>query len=57
MANPWFETVAVAKARSKKRLPRSVYGAIVAGAEAGISRDDNLSAFDQLGLRPVTAGP
>jgi heme/flavin dehydrogenase (mycofactocin system) len=28
----------------------------VAGAEAGISRDDNLSAFDQLGLRPVTAG-
>ncbi|MBT5756958.1 MAG: alpha-hydroxy-acid oxidizing enzyme, partial [Acidimicrobiaceae bacterium] len=47
MGNPWFETVAVAKARSKKRLPRSVYGAIVAGAEAGISRDDNLSAFDQ----------
>ena len=56
MGNPWFETVAVAKARSKKRLPRSVYGAIVAGAEAGISRDDNLSAFDQLGLRPVAAG-
>lgn len=56
MGNPWFETVAVAKARAKKRLPRSVYGAIVAGAEAGISRDDNLSAFDQLGIRPVAAG-
>ena len=56
MANPWFETVAVAKERSRKRLPRSVYGAIVAGAEAGISRDDNLQAFDQLGLRPVAAG-
>jgi len=56
VANPWFESVAVAKARAKKRLPRSVYGAIVAGAEAGISRDDNLSAFDQLGLRPVAAG-
>lgn len=56
MANEWFETVAVAKARAKKRLPRSVYGAIVAGAEAGVSRDDNLRAFDQLGLRPVAAG-
>jgi heme/flavin dehydrogenase (mycofactocin system) len=56
VGNPWFETVAVAKARSKKRLPRSVYGAIVAGAEAGISRDDNLNAFDELGIRPVAAG-
>ena len=33
-----------------------MFGAIVAGAEAGVSRDDNLRAFDQLGLRPVTAG-
>ena len=56
MANEWFESVAVAKQRAKKRLPRSVYGAIVAGAEAGVSRNDNLAAFDQLGLRPVTAG-
>lgn len=54
--NPWFESVAVAKARAKKRLPRSVYGALVAGAEAGVSRDDNLSAFNELGFRPVTAG-
>lgn len=56
MANPWFETVAVAKARAKKRLPRSVYGALVAGAEAGVSRDDNLTAFNEIGFRPVTAG-
>lgn len=56
MGNEWFETVAVAKSRAKKRLPRSVFGAIVAGAEAGVSRDDNLQAFDQLGLRPVSAG-
>ena len=56
MANEWFETVAVAQKRAKRRLPRSVYGAIVAGAEAGISATDNLSAFDQLGLRPVAAG-
>ncbi len=56
MANPWFESVAVARARAKKRLPRSVYSAIVAGAEAGVSASENISAFDQLGLRPITAG-
>lgn len=56
MANEWFETVAVAKDRARKRLPRSVYGALIAGAEAGVSMNDNLTAFDELGLRPVTAG-
>lgn len=56
MGNPWFESVAVARERARKRLPRSVYGAIVAGAEAGVSKDDNLAAFDELGFRPVTAG-
>lgn len=54
--NAWFETVAVAQKRAKRRLPRSVYGALVAGAEAGVSANDNLTAFDELGLRPVTAG-
>ena len=56
MANPWFESVAVAQARARKRLPDSVYGAIVAGAEAGVSMKDNTNAFDELGLRPITAG-
>ncbi|MEM9614548.1 MAG: pre-mycofactocin synthase MftD [Actinomycetota bacterium] len=56
MGNPWFETVAIAQKRSRKRLPDSVYGALVAGAEAGVSRNDNTTAFNQLGLRPVTAG-
>lgn len=28
----------------------------MAGAEAGVSKADNLAAFDELGLRPVTAG-
>lgn len=56
MANEWFETVAVAKQRAKKRLPRSVFGAIVGGSEAGLSMNDNLTAFDELGFRPVTAG-
>jgi len=56
MANEWFETVAIAQKRAKKRLPRSVYGALIAGAEAGVSMNDNLQAFNELGLRPVTAG-
>lgn len=56
MANAWFETVAVAQERAKKRIPASVYGALVAGAEAGVSMRDNTAAFDELGFRPVTAG-
>ncbi len=56
MANRWFETVAVARRRAKRRLPKSVYGALIAGAEAGVSIRDNTSAFDELGLRPLTAG-
>jgi len=55
VGNPWFETVAVAQQRAKKRLPKSVYGALIAGAEAGVSMRDNTSAFDELGFRPVTA--
>ena len=54
--NPWFETVAVAQQRAKRRLPSSVYGALIAGAEAGVSMNDNLTAFDELGIRPITAG-
>ncbi len=56
MSNAWFETVAVAQRRAKRRLPASVYGALIGGAEAGISLGDNLTAFDELGFRPVTAG-
>ncbi len=56
MSNKWFETVAIAEQRAKKRIPKSVYGALVAGAEAGVSMRDNLAAFDELGFRPVTAG-
>jgi L-lactate dehydrogenase (cytochrome)/glycolate oxidase len=55
MANKWFETVAVAQARAKKRLPSSVYGALIAGTEKGLSSNDNLSSFDQLGFAPHIA--
>ena len=56
MANDWFETVAEAQRRAKKRLPRSVYGALIAGSEKGLSVQDNLTAFDQLGFAPHVAG-
>jgi len=55
-SNGWFETVAEAQRRAKKRLPRSVYGAVVAGLEKGITCADNLAAFDELGLAPHVAG-
>jgi heme/flavin dehydrogenase (mycofactocin system) len=56
MANAWFETVAEAQRRAKKRLPRGVYGALVAGSERGLTVDDNTAAFGELGFAPHTAG-
>jgi heme/flavin dehydrogenase (mycofactocin system) len=56
MANSWFETVAVAQRRAEKRLPKSVYGALVAGSEKGLSSSDNLASFDELGFAPHVAG-
>ncbi|KKD07981.1 pre-mycofactocin synthase MftD [Streptomyces sp. WM6386] len=54
--NPWFETVAEAQRRAKKRLPRSVYGALVAGSERGRTIDDNIAAFAELGFAPRVVG-
>ena len=56
MANKWFETVAVAQRRAKRRLPKSVYGALVAGAEEGVTIRDNVAAFAELGFAPHVAG-
>lgn len=56
MANTWFETVAEAQRRAKKRLPKSVYSALIAGSEKGLSSRDNLDSFDQLGFAPHVAG-
>src|SRR5262249_43295690 len=56
MANKWFETVAVAQRRAKRHLPKSVYGALIAGAEAGQTIKDNVDAFGELGFAPRTAG-
>jgi heme/flavin dehydrogenase (mycofactocin system) len=56
VASKWFETVAVAQGRAEKRLPKSVYGALIAGSQKGLSSRDNLDSFDQLGLAPHIAG-
>ncbi len=54
--NPWFESVAVAQARAKKRLPAPVYSALVAGSERGQSVDENEQAFRELQLAPHVVG-
>src|SRR4029078_11993186 len=50
-----FETVAEAQRRARKRLPKSVYSALLAGSELGISYDDNVAAFAELGFAPHVA--
>ncbi|GAA1647146.1 pre-mycofactocin synthase MftD [Catellatospora bangladeshensis] len=54
--NPWFETVAEAQRRAKKRLPYAVYGALLAGSERGATVADNVGAFAELGFAPRVAG-
>ncbi len=54
--NPWFESVAVAQRRAQRRLPKSVYGALIAGTDKGLAMNDNIAAFDELQIRPLTAG-
>ncbi|MBA3523289.1 MAG: mycofactocin biosynthesis FMN-dependent deaminase MftD [Geodermatophilaceae bacterium] len=55
MANAWFESVAEAQRRAKRRLPRSVYAALIAGGQAGHTLEDNLKAFGELEFLPHTA--
>jgi len=52
MSKQWFETVQEAQRRARKRLPKSVYLALVAGSEKGVTLRDNTEAFSQLGLAP-----
>ena len=56
MANAWFETVAEAQRRARRRLPVGVYSALLAGSEKGLTLHDNVAAFDELGFAPHTAG-
>ncbi|WP_119730229.1 pre-mycofactocin synthase MftD [Thermomonospora amylolytica] len=56
LRNPWFETVAEAQRRAKKRLPYMVYGALLAGSERGRTIKDNMDAFGDLGFAPRVVG-
>jgi heme/flavin dehydrogenase (mycofactocin system) len=49
----WFETVEEARRRAERRLPRSVYLALVAGSERGVTVQDNLDAFAELRFAPA----
>jgi L-lactate dehydrogenase (cytochrome)/glycolate oxidase len=55
MASTWFESVAEAQRRARKRLPRPVYGALLAGSERGQTLDENVAAFTELGFAPTVA--
>ena len=52
----WFESVAEARRRAERVLPRSVASALAAGAEAGVTLSDNEVAFSELGFAPTVAG-
>ena len=52
----WFETVAVAQERAKKRLPKGVYAALLAGSEKGLTYTDNVEAFGEIGFAPHVIG-
>ena len=53
---PWFESVAEAERRAKRTLPPSVFNAIRAGTERGLTLSDNVAAFSELGFAPHVAG-
>jgi L-lactate dehydrogenase (cytochrome) len=54
----WFESIAEAERRARKRLPHSVFMALKAGAEQGSTLSDNVAAFAELGLLPrIATGP
>jgi heme/flavin dehydrogenase (mycofactocin system) len=48
----WFETVEEARRRARRRLPRSVYLALIAGTEQGVTLRDNTAAFSELWFAP-----
>ena len=54
--NQWFETVAIAQQRAKKRLPKSVYSSLISASEKGITVADNVEAFSELGFAPHVIG-
>ena len=52
----WFETVAIAQQRAKKRLPKSAYSSLISASEKGVSVSANVESFDELGFAPHVVG-
>ncbi|HNM86253.1 MAG TPA: mycofactocin biosynthesis FMN-dependent deaminase MftD [Mycobacterium sp.] len=52
----WFETVAIAQQRAKKRLPKSAYSSLISASEKGLTVSDNVEAFGELGFAPHVIG-
>lgn len=52
----WFETVAIAQERAKKRLPKSAYSSLISASEKGLTVADNVTAFGELGFAPHVIG-
>jgi heme/flavin dehydrogenase (mycofactocin system) len=48
----YFESIEEARRRATKRLPKSVYMALWAGAEQGLTLADNVAAFGEIGFQP-----
>jgi pre-mycofactocin synthase len=48
----WFESVAEARRRARRRLPKPVFMALEAGAEAGLTRAANVAAFEEIRFAP-----
>lgn len=56
VAEKWFETVAIAQERAKRRLPKSAYSSLISASEKGITVADNVAAFGELGFAPHVIG-
>jgi len=56
MARTWMESVAEAERRARKQVPASVYSALLAGHDRGVTYRENMDAFGRLGLAPRVAG-
>jgi len=52
----WFETVAIAQQRAKKRLPKSAYSSLISASEKGLTVTDNVESFGELGFAPHVVG-
>ena len=52
----WFETVAIAQQRAKKRLPKSAYSSLISASEKGVSVSANVESFAELGFAPHVIG-